>query len=77
MAFISGLAIPIEAMPSIVKSIAQFLPAYHLGQLALGAIGFGAGAPAWSHAAVLSGFMLIGLGLASWGYRRDEDRTWG
>jgi ABC-2 type transport system permease protein len=77
MAFISGLAIPMEAMPSIVKSIAEFLPAYHLGQLALRAIGFGAGAPAWSHAAVLAGFMLIGLGLAFWGYRRDEDRTGG
>jgi ABC-2 type transport system permease protein len=76
MAFISGLAIPIEAMPSVVKSIAQFLPAYHFGQLALGAIGAGAGAPAWTHATVLVGFLLIGLGMAYWGYRNDEDRAW-
>ena len=43
MSFLSGLWIPFEALPPIVKAIAPFLPAYHLGQLALGAIGSGAG----------------------------------
>ena len=41
-----------------------------------GAIGAGAGTPAWSHVAALAGFTMIGLGLAFWGYRREEDRTW-
>ena len=77
MAFLSGLWIPIEALPPLVKSIAPFLPAFHLGQLALGAIGAGLGLPAWTHITVLAGFTLIGLGLAFWGYRCDEDRTWG
>jgi ABC-2 type transport system permease protein len=71
------LWIPIDVMPPLVKAIAPFLPAYHLGQLALGVIGAGAGAPAWSHVAALAGFTLVGLGLALWGYRRDEDRLWG
>ena len=77
MAFLSGLWIPIEAMPMVVKTIARFLPAYHLAQLALGAVGSGMGAPVWSHVIALAGFTLIGLALASWGYRRDEDQTWG
>jgi ABC-type Fe3+/spermidine/putrescine transport system ATPase subunit len=77
MSFLSGLWIPFEILPPVVKTIAPFLPAFHLGQLALGAIGAGAGTPAWSHVAALGGFTLIGLGLAFWGYRRDEDRTWG
>jgi ABC-2 type transport system permease protein len=77
MAFLSGLWIPIEAMPALVKTIARFLPAYHLGQLALGSVGAGLGAPVWTHIVALAGFTLVGLALASWGYRRDEDKTWG
>ncbi len=43
MSFLSGLWIPFEVLPPAVKAIAPFLPAFHLGQLALGAIGAGAG----------------------------------
>ena len=77
MGFLSGLWIPIEALPALVKSIAPYLPAYHLGQLALATAGAGVGAPAWTHISVLAGFTIIGLALAVWGYRRDEDKTWG
>jgi ABC-2 type transport system permease protein len=77
MSFLSGLWIPFEILPPAVKAIAPFLPAFHLGQLALSAIGAGAGAPAWGHVAALAGFTIIGLALAVWGYRRDEDKTWG
>jgi ABC-2 type transport system permease protein len=76
-AFLSGLAIPIEVLPSFIKAIAQVLPPYHLGQLALHAIGASAGAPAWTHILVLCGFTAVGLGVAKWGYRRDEDGSWG
>ena len=76
-AFASGLWIPIEALPRAVQALAPFLPPYHFAQLALGAIGAGRGAPAWSHAAALAGFTLIGLAVAFWGFRRDEDRTYG
>lgn len=77
MSFASGLWIPIEVLPPFVRAIAPFLPPYHLGQLALGVIGAGTGAPAWTHVLVLAGFTAIGLGVAMWGYRRDEDKTWG
>jgi ABC-2 type transport system permease protein len=77
MAFASGLWIPIEVLPPFVRGIAPFLPPYHLGQLALGIIGAGSGAPAWTHIVVLAGFSAAGLGVAMWGYRRDEDKTWG
>jgi ABC-2 type transport system permease protein len=77
MAFLSGLWIPIEMLPQTVRDAAPFLPAYHFAQLALGAVGAGVGAPAWTHVSALAGFTVIGLTLALWGYRRDEDRTFG
>lgn len=77
MAFASGLWIPIQMLPPVVRSIAPFLPPYHLAQLALSTIGAGVGAPAWTHVVTLAGFTAVGLGLAWMGYRRDEDKTWG
>ena len=77
MSFASGLWIPIEALPPAVRTISPLLPPYHLAQLALGAIGSGSGAPAWTHVLTLAGFTALGLGLAWIGYRRDEDVTWG
>ncbi|HEX2340306.1 MAG TPA: ABC transporter permease [Vicinamibacterales bacterium] len=77
MGFVSGLWIPIDVLPGAIKSIAPFLPAYHLGQLALSAIGADRGAPAWSHVAALAGFTCIFLALALWGYRNDEGKTYG
>ncbi|HET9265833.1 MAG TPA: ABC transporter permease [Vicinamibacterales bacterium] len=77
MAFASGLWIPMEALPAFIKSIAPFLPAYHLAQLALRTIGAGMGAPVWSHVVALAGFTLLGLTVGIWGYHRDEDGTWG
>jgi ABC-2 type transport system permease protein len=77
LSFASGLWIPIEAMPPFVRAIAPLLPPYHLAQLALGAIGAENGAPAWTHVLVLAGFTIAGLGVAIWGYRRDEDKAWG
>jgi ABC-2 type transport system permease protein len=76
-AFASGLWIPFEVLPPAVKAIGQLLPPYHLAQLALGVIGSGMGAPAWTHVLSLVGFTALGLGLAWIGYRRDEDQTWG
>lgn len=77
LSFASGLWIPIEALPAVVKSAAPWLPPYHLAQLALAAVGAGQGAPAISHVLALAGFTLVGLAFASIGYRRDEDTTWG
>lgn len=77
LSFASGLWIPIEMLPATIKNAAPWLPPYHLGQLALAAVGAGRGGAAWAHALALVGFALIGLGVALIGYRRDEDQTWG
>ena len=77
LSFASGLWIPIEALPSAMRTAAHALPPYHLGQLALAAVGAGRGEPAWTHVLTLIGFTAIGLGLAWIAYRRDEDVTWG
>lgn len=77
MAFASGLWIPVEMLPPVVRAISPSLPPFHLAQLALATIGSGLGAPAWTHATTLAGFTLLGLGIALIGYRRNEDVTWG
>lgn len=77
LAFLSGLWIPLDGLPAIVKHIAPFLPAYHLGQLALGTIGAGDGGAWWVHAAALLGFTAIALAAAAFAFRRDEGRLYG
>ena len=77
LSFASGLWIPIEMLPPAIKTAAPWLPPYHLGQLALAAVGAGRGGATWAHVAALAGFALIGIGLALIGYRKEEDKTWG
>jgi ABC-2 type transport system permease protein len=77
LSFASGLWFPIEILPPAVRAIGHALPPYHLGQLALRAVGGGLGEPILTHVAALAGFTCLGIGLAWVGYRRDQDRTWG
>ena len=77
LSFASGLWIPIEMLPPAITSAAPWLPPYHLGQLALQAVGAGRGGAVWAHVLALVGFGLIGLGIALVGHRREEDKTWG
>jgi ABC-2 type transport system permease protein len=77
LAFASGLWIPVEALPSVVKTIAPWLPPYHLAQLALQTIGGGVGAPVSSHLLALGGFTALFLMLARIAYQRDEGKTFG
>jgi ABC-2 type transport system permease protein len=77
MGFLSGMWIPIEALPGAMQKIAVCLPAYHYSQLALRAVGAGQGQPIVLHVAVLLAFTLAALGAAGFFYRRDEGRTWG
>ena len=69
MAFLSGLWFPLSIMPSVIQSMAPLWPAHHLDQLALSALGMGAGG-AWLHATVLVGFTAVFLMLASRRLRR-------
>jgi ABC-2 type transport system permease protein len=78
MAFCSGLWIPLFMLPHGFRTIAKFLPPFHLGQLALNALGMGMDlTPAWGHVQALIGFTLVFLGLAWLAYRRDEGKNYG
>src|SRR5580692_7313865 len=78
MSFCSGLWIPLFMLPHGLQTLAKFLPAYHMSQLALNAVGMGMSpTPAWGHVEALLAFTMICLGLAAWGYRRDEGKTYG
>ena len=77
MSFLSGLWMPLEILPAAVRAFAPFLPAYHLGQLALGTLGASAGGAPAVHVAVLIGFTVAFLIAAVALYRRDEGRTFG
>jgi len=39
LSFASGLFVPLKALPEFVQAVAPFLPTYHFGQLAWGAVG--------------------------------------
>ena len=72
LGFLSGLAMPIEVMPAAARSLAVLLPQYHLGQLALAAIGRGSEAAIATHIAVLAGTAILAALAAVWAYRRVE-----
>lgn len=76
-AFASGLWFPIQALPDWVQGIAPWLPPYHFGQLALGVLGVEPRTPPWLSVAALAGYTVLGLGLATFGYRRDDGKTYG
>jgi ABC-2 type transport system permease protein len=77
MAMLSGLWIPLNVLPTFVRSIARFLPAYHYSQLALATIGQNQPGSIAGHVLMLLGFSILCLALAYAGYRRDEDKTYG
>lgn len=76
-AFLSGLFIPAEMLPSFLRTFAQFLPPYHLGRLALNVIGIPTGSNVWVHIGALAGFAILLTILATVAYRRDEGKTYG
>lgn len=76
-AFGSGMWIPIQMLPAVVRKAALFLPQYHYAQLALGRLGMDRGEPPWGHVTALAAFTLASLLLAWVGYRRDEGKTFG
>ncbi|MGO9516598.1 MAG: ABC transporter permease [Candidatus Korobacteraceae bacterium] len=78
MSFCSGLWIPLFMLPHGLQTFAKLLPPYHLSQLALSTVGMvNNPTPAWGHVEALIAFTFLFLGLAAWGYRRDEGKTYG
>ncbi len=74
MSFCSGLWIPLQFLPKILRQIAPFLPPYHLSRLALGVIGADQPNAYWCHWAALAGFTLLFVGVAALAYRLDASR---
>ena len=76
MAFLSGLWIPIDALPRSVQTLAAYLPAYHLGQLALDAIEMPSHGTAAGHVTALIGFTLIFFVTAIAAYRFERRKNY-
>lgn len=72
MSFCSGLWLPLPLLPKFFQHLAQFLPPYHLAQLALQQVGFQATGAAWQHVAALAAFTVAFLLLARRGFKRDD-----
>jgi ABC-2 type transport system permease protein len=77
MAFLSGLFIPTEMLPASLQAFAPLLPPYHLGRLALDAVGAAPASEAWGHVLALLGFLILFTIVAFIAYRRDEGKTYG
>lgn len=76
LAFASGLFVPLHELPAFVQALAPYLPTYHYGQLAWGALGAGTEALGVS-LAWLAGYVLFFFAIALKAYRREESRKFG
>lgn len=59
LSFLSGLWVPLSLLPSYLQSFAQFLPPYHLSQLALKVVGQDAGGSVVQHLLILVIFSIL------------------
>jgi ABC-2 type transport system permease protein len=73
MSFCSGLWMPLYLMPKWLQHLAPFLPAYHLVQLMLHAVGYAPlGDSVSGHTLALAGFTCVFLGCAWIAFSRME-----
>ena len=78
MSFLSGLWLPLFMLPHGLRVFATFMPPYHLAELALSTVGETRNpGPAWGHVEALIAATLIFLGIAAYGYWRDEGKLYG
>ncbi len=77
MAFVSGLWMPIQALPSFLQQVAVTMPAYHYSQLALKVLDADAGGSTIIHLAYLGVFSVICFTIAIALWKRDEGKTFG
>jgi ABC-2 type transport system permease protein len=76
LSFATGLLVPLAAMPELVQRAAPFLPTYHYGQLAWGAVG-APSEPLAVSALWLAGYGVVFLAIAARGYYAEERRKFG
>ncbi len=72
MAFLSGLWMPINFFPEAMQVFANFLPAYHLSQLALGVVDLSKGQSVYYHIICLAVFFIIFSVIALLAYKRKD-----
>lgn len=77
LAFGSGLFIPLEAAPTFIRTIAPYLPSYHMAELGWGTLGAPNTGSAATHWLWLAGYALVFGAVALWAYRRDESKNYG
>jgi FMN phosphatase YigB (HAD superfamily) len=70
MAIPSGLWIPIEGLPAAARSVARFLPAYHVSQMSRQFMGLPSEQSVPYHVGVLSVMTALAVGAAIWVWRR-------
>jgi ABC-2 type transport system permease protein len=70
MSFLSGLWMPLSVLPPFLREIAPLWPAFHLGQLALGAVGQPTDGAVMTHIAALAATTVVFLALARRGLAR-------
>lgn len=70
MAFLSGLWIPLQLLPSLLTTLAPLWPSYHLGQLALRVVGQDNGGSSAGHVAALLAMTVAFFALAHRRLRR-------
>lgn len=72
LAFAGGLWMPVQLLPKMFQTIAPAVPQYHLGQLALSAVGAAPGSNTAGHIAALA-ITTVLFGSASWvAWRRSD-----
>lgn len=83
LSFLSGFFFPLSQLPDVLQGLAPWLPTYHFGQLAWGAMapaddltlfGVTTGGSMWVHVVVVAGWGFVCTALTVLGYRRDLDR---
>jgi ABC-2 type transport system permease protein len=74
MSFLSGLWIPISMLPNFLQSLAEFLPPYHLSQLALKVVALDSGGSVGKHLAILALFSIVFFGLAIMAFNKKSVR---
>ncbi len=75
MAFLSGIFIPFDELPSVIQRIGQVLPTYHYAQLGWATLGTGVANESTVTALLwLAGWSVVMLGIAVRVYRMDESR---
>lgn len=72
MAFLSGLWMPLSVLPGVIQSLAPLWPAWHLGQLALAAVGVPSRGSVVVHLLYLLLFTAVAAALAVRRLQRED-----